>query len=387
MKIAGIIAEYDPFHNGHKWHIRQTRSLTGCDWVVACVDGHFTQRGEPAVLSRWDRARMALACGADAVFELPTLYALRPADAFARGGVAILDGLGVDALSFGSEITDMPTLEALASLRGDEPEALSEAIRLKLAEGKSHARARGEAVSERLGLDYGVVNSPNAVLATEYIRAIRERGSGMRPVVIPRQGGYHDEKLGEFASASAIRRAWQDGRREEALKAIPEAARPWAVPDAMHPMDDMLLYRLRGMSEEEIALLPDVAEGLERRVYRLCREASGREALLDALKCKRYTRARLSRILTCALLGLTRALVEAAPEPRYARLIGIRPGAEPLLKALSERATLPIVSRASDLMGDACFELEQRATDIWSLLHDEPGKRVAGRELTERFVR
>ena len=109
MRIAGIIAEYNPFHRGHAWHIARTREA-GCDRVIVCMDGHFTQRGEAAILSRWDRARMALACGADAVFELPTLFAVRTADAFARGGVGILAGLGVDVLSFGSEITDRDPL-------------------------------------------------------------------------------------------------------------------------------------------------------------------------------------------------------------------------------------------------------------------------------------
>ena len=385
MKIAGIIAEYDPFHNGHAWHIEQTRRLTGCDGVIVCMDGHFTQRGEPAALSKWDRARMALACGADAVFELPTLFAVRSADAFARGGVAILNGLGADVLSFGSEIDDLALLKALAELRRSEPAALSESIRRKLAEGKSHARARGEAVSEYLGIPRDAVNRPNAVLAAEYLRAIEDLGSAMTPLIVPRRGDYHDEALGEYASASAIRAAWRRG--EGALEAIPEAARPWAIPDAMHPMDDLLLYRLRGMDAEELAALPDVGEGLEHRLYRLCREAPGREALLEALKCKRYTRARLSRLLTHALLGMDRAHIEAVPAPPYARLIGIRRGSEALLREIKARATLPVVSGGASLKGDPCFELECRATDAWSLLHDAPALRRAGREMTEGMVK
>ena len=168
--------------------------------------------------------------------------------------------------------------------------------------------------------------------------------------------------------------------------AIPPAARPWANPEALHPMDDMLLYRLRQMTAEEMAALPDVGEGLENRLHRLCREASGREALLEALKCKRYTRARLSRMLTHALIGIDRTALAAVPQPTYARLIGMRRGAEPLLRALKARATLPIVSNAGDLRGDACFEWECRATDTWALLHDNPGLRAAGREYVEKFV-
>ena len=387
MRIAGIIAEYNPFHAGHLWHVRETRRLSGCDWVVACMDGHFTQRGEPAMFSKWARARMALACGVDAVFELPALFAVRTADAFARGGVAILDGLGVDALSFGSEIGEVELLKELAALREREPEALSRNVREKLAAGKSHARARGEAVSEYLGLDYDRVNRPNAVLAAEYLRAIDTLGAGLEPVVVMRRGDYHEQALGEYPSAAAIRAAFARGEAGAALACIPQAARAWAVPDALHPMDDMLLYRLRAMARAELAALSDVGEGLEQRVFRLCREASGREALLEALKCKRYTRARLSRMLAHALLGTDRALLEDVPLPRYARLLGMRRGAEPLLRELSARARLPIVSSAAALRGDPCFEAECRATDAWALLHDDPRERRAGREYTEKFVR
>lgn len=387
MRIAGIIAEYNPFHNGHALHIWRTREVTGCDYVVACMAGHFTQRGEPAILSKWARARMALACGADAVFELPALFAVRTADAFALGGSAILDGLGADALSFGSEIADLGLLRALAELRRSEPEAFSACVRRKLDAGMSHPRAWGEAAGEALSLPPEAVNRPNLILAAEYLRALEKLGSRMEPVAVRRAGEYHGAALGEFASATAVRAAFARGERDAALAAIPEAARPFAEPDALHPMDDVLLLRLRGMTPDEIAALPDVAEGLEHRLYRLCRETGSREALLDALKCKRYTRARLSRLLTHALLGMDAALLRDHPAPTYARLLGARADAGPLLKELDRRAKLPVVTSAAALRGDACFDLECRATDIWALLHDDPALRLPGREFTEKFIR
>lgn len=387
MRIAGIIAEYNPFHNGHAWHVEQTRRRTGCDYVVACMAGHFTQRGEAAPWSKWARARMALASGVDAVFELPALFAVRTADAFAAGGVAILGGLGCDWLSFGSETEDMALLRQLADLRAGEPEALSARIREKLDAGLSHARARGEAVAERLGLSPEAVNQPNLILAAEYLRAIEAGGFAMRPVAIERRGAYHGEAVGEFASAGAIRAAFGRGEAAQALAAMPERARAYATPDAMHPMDDLLLAALRRMTIGQMSALPDVGEGLEHRLYAACREASGREDLLEALKCKRYTRARLSRLLAHALLGVDRALVQAHPAPTYARLLGMREGAEPLLKALDERASIRVASGASALRGDSVFELECRATDTWALLHDDPASRRMGREYTERFIK
>ena len=387
MKIAGIIAEYNPFHNGHAWHVHETRRLTGCDYVIACVDGHFSQRGEPSLFSKWNKARMALACGVDAVFELPALFAVRTADAFARGGVAILGGLGVDILSFGSEVDDFQTLQKLAELAESEPTSISNAIQAGLDRGESHARARGNAIAACLGLSPEVVNRPNLILASEYIRAIRAMGFPMQTVVVKRRGGYHDATLSDFASASAIRAALQRGEADVLTRCVPEAARPFAVQEQLHSMDDLLLYRLRSLSLSDMAGLPDVSEGLEHRLYRLCRETSTRAELLAKLKCKRYTHARLSRLLTHALLGFTRELLAAHPVPTYARLIGLRRGAEPLLKELSRRATLPMLTSARDLRADLIFQMECQATDLWALLHDNSAQRLPGRELTEKLVR
>ena len=385
MKIAGIIAEYNPFHNGHAWHIAETRRLTGCQYVVVCMDGHFTQRGEAAVLSKWDRAACALRCGADAVFELPALFAIRSADAFARGGVGVLGGLGVDALSFGSELMDLSLIEKLADIHKKEPTSVSNDVREGLSAGMSHARAWGEAVSRYLGVPAEALNSPNLILAAEYVRTIRESFPDMVPLAVQRRGGYHDDALGTFASASAIRRAFDRGDIDAALACLPEAAR--MTPDSMHPMDDLLLYRLREMSPEALAALPDMSEGLEHRLYRACRAAATREGLLEMLKCKRYTRARLSRMLTHAALGMTREMTDTYPAPAYARLLGARRDAEPLLRELKQRARIPVVSNPGQLRDDPVFQLECRATDLWALLHDDPERRLPGREFTEKFIR
>ena len=384
MKIAGIIAEYDPFHNGHAFHIAQTRRRTGCDYVAVCMDGHFTQRGEPALFSRWNRARMALKCGADAVFELPTLFAVRSADAFARGGVAILGGLGADVLSFGCETEDLEILRKMAELRENEPESVSDAVKTNLGLGMNHARAWGKAVANYLGLRSDFANRPNLILATEYLRAMDALCPGMEALAIRREGDYHGDALGPFASASAIRGAIGRGEMAAALECVPEEARPHAVAEALHPMDDLLMDRLRRMTLRDMAALPEVSEGLEQRLFRLCRQTAGRQALLEAMKCRRYTHARLSRLLTHALLELTREAADAHPLPACARLIGMRRDAGPLLRELKARARLPIVSNPTEIRDDPVFQLECRATDLWALLHDDPALRLPGREFTEK---
>ena len=388
MKIAGVITEYNPFHNGHAHHLKETRRRGNCDYVVVCMDGSFTQRGEPACMDKWARARLALKCGADAVFELPALWALQPADGFARGGVAVLGGLGCDLLSFGSEETDINLLKTLADMGENEPPELRAALREGLAAGKSHARARGEAIAELLGVDAALLNSPNLILGTQYLREIRAQNMKMEPLPIKRIGNYHDAALGDFASATAIRAAIHDGKMEEARFCVPEPAREeLRRAGRLHAMDDLLLHTLRGMPPEKIAEIPGVGEGLEQRIARCAAEAAGREELLEALKCKRYTRARLSRICACALLKMTKSTMESHAKPEYARLIGMREDARPLLRELKARSRLPIVSDAAQLRGDAVFDLECRATDLRALLCDEPSERRAGQEFTRKFVR
>lgn len=390
MKIAGVIAEYNPFHSGHAYHLQKTREQTGCDYIVVCMDGSYTQRGTSARLSKWDRARMALRCGADAVFELPALFAVRTADVFALGGMAVLGGLGVDVLSFGNETDDAELLMNLAELRESEPDEVAAAVRQNLDLGMAHARAWGTAVSDYLGVDSEKLNAPNMILGAEYIRAIRTLGFNMEICPVVRKGSYHDESLSGkgFASATAIRAAMANGRLADALNSIPAPARDILQnAGTMHAPDDLLLHRLRTMTESEIAALPDIAEGLERRVKQCAETTATAEELIETVKCKRYTRARLSRLTAHALLGLTQEFAQSHPAPTYARLIGTRTEAKPLLAELKKRAHLPIVSDPVKLKDNPIFQLECRATDLRALQCDKKEDRRSGQEFTQKFVR
>lgn len=388
MKIAGIIAEYNPFHNGHALHVEKTRAATKADYVVAVMSGAFTQRGEVALVDKWRRARMALGSGVDMVVELPAMYAVRPAQIFARGGVSLMQALGVHVISFGAETGDMAQLTQMARLMADEPPALRARIRARLDAGQSHARARGEAVAEMLSIAPEQVNRPNTALALEYLVANERLDRPMEAVAIAREGDYHDLALGEIASASAIRGA----AKARGVQAVEGSMPPHAhallaeapALAAQERLDALLLDRLRTMERAQIAALPDVNEGLEMRIARYAREAASREELMALVKCKRYTMARISRVLTYALLGLTADL--AAPYERgapYARVLGFRQSARPLIRHMQQVAALPIVTDPVPLKGDACFGLEQRATDLWGLATDHAPYRRAGCDLTE----
>ncbi|NLF27889.1 MAG: nucleotidyltransferase family protein [Clostridiales bacterium] len=381
LKIAGVIAEYNPFHNGHRHHIEQTRERTDCDFVVCAMAGHFTQRGEPAALSKWARARMALLSGVDAVFELPALFAVRTADWFALGGTSVLGGLGCDFLSFGSEVDDPALLNRLSDLRLREPGDVSEGVRRRLDLGMSHARARGEAVAEHLNLQPGALNLPNATLAVEYLSAMKRLDCPMEPVIIARRNDYHGTGLSKICSATAIRRALARG--EDASFAVPEACRELLPTAPRLPLDMLALHRLR----QGNLSLPDAGEGLDQLLTRAARESGTVDEMIDRVKSRRYTRARITRAVAHAMCGLTAELAEALDRPPYARLLGMREGARPLIKELSRRAMgIALASDPAELCGDECFRLECRFTDIWALGEPDPSRRRAGREFTERFV-
>lgn len=388
MNICGVIAEYNPFHNGHKYHLAEARRLSGCDYLIAVMGGAFSQRGEVMLLDKWTRARMALENGADLVVELPALFAVRSADFFALGGVQILSGLGATSVCFGCETADIGLLNRILDLLSDEDDLMKEAIRLRLAQGQSHVRARGEAAAERLCLPSDVISQPNTALALEYLRVNRSLPCPMDVHVVPRTGGYHDPALSTLASASAIRAAVFRGDTEAVRSAMPPSAYsrllsaiPGRIAD-MTRLDALLIDRLRSFP---IETLPDVGEGLENRVAKCAENAGSRDSLLAALKCKRYTYARLSRLCAHAMLGLTRDMALRHPVPTYARVLGFRSDAGPLLTHL-KAASLPLVTRPSRLREDEAFLLERRATDLQSLCFRDESARKAHRDLTEKMV-
>ncbi len=387
MTVAGIISEYNPFHAGHARHIEKTRCA--CDFVVCAMAGAFTQRGEPAAFDKFARARMALEGGADAVFELPAVYVVRAAADFALGGVVTLGSLGVDLLSFGCETDDIGFISRIADISDDEPSEVRDGIRARLKEGKSFARARGEAISEYLGIDNDSLDRPNLSLAVEYVKCLKRLFPRVSPFAVKRGTEHRDKVLREFSSAAAIRLALLDGRADAALAALPESVQGMAASEAREGMsnpsalDDIALYKLRGMSVDEARTLPDAGEGLIERVLKLSRECASIEELTVRAKCKRYTRARISRLITQALLDMPQ---KAPAEPPYLRLLGFRESARPLITELNRRSNGSICADASRIAMNPCFMLETRATDLWGLTTQNPKYRVSGRDRTEKFI-
>lgn len=380
MKITGIIAEYNPLHAGHLRHMALARERTGCDYIVCVMSGSFTQRGEPAAMDKFARAELALRAGADAVAELPAVYAVRPAQQFAMGGVDILCDLGIDCLSFGCETEDLRALDALSRLQ-DDP-ALSEKLRENLAQGKSYPRALSEAAP---GMD-ALLRCPNAVLGAEYLRQLRRRGSSAEICPVLRDAPYHSDGA-DTHSASGVRQLLRDGKPEEAIRELPEDLkeiyrRETAFSYREDALDAYILMRLRTMDPDSVAT-PDAAEGLAQRIKKLAQTTPCVSALIEEAKCKRYTRARICRVLVSAYLDLP-AVPENAP---YLRLLGTRKEASPLLKELDRRSGGRLVTSAAELRDHPVFRAECRATDLWGLGSENPAYRTAGREFTAKFLR
>lgn len=391
MKTVGIVAEYNPFHNGHKYHIEEAKRLSNAERAVIVMSGSFVQRGEPACADKFKRAGWAIENGADAVIELPDVFAVSCAERFASGAVRILSGLGtVDSICFGSETGDLNTLLSAANASA-EGTAFSEMMRA----GAPYPAAMAGAM--------GLSLSPNDILGIEYIRAVKKICPSMAIIAVKREGsGYADTDLKEgFSSAGAIRRVLdrysetaklsasefdllQTTLPRKVLDEISELIKRGCFPATFSGCSDAIMYRLRCMDADEILRLPEISEGLENLFYKHCRDSSDVDEMLYKVKSKRYTMARLKRICICALLGIDRELQDEAAnsdDALYARVLAVRKGSEDILSEMKERSRLPLIIQSSDR--EALPPPASRIEAVSSLAH---GLRSIGQPYDKAFV-
>lgn len=385
MKVAGIIVEYNPFHKGHEYHIAETRRVTGADFVVAVMSGNFTQRGIPACLDKFTRAECALSCGADVVLELPFCYATGSAEYFAEGAVTILNRLGiVDSLCFGTE-ADVPIslYTETAAFLCEEPQEYKKALQDGLRSGMTFPEARAEAARPYLCKEaLALLASPNATLGLEYCKALYRKKSTITPYAIARVGsGYHDESLDTkgFSSATALRSLLIDGEHfpEEFLSNIPAPAAAHLVAKPYAPVfaeDFLLLYRYAiRQNLDRLTQFADVSPELAGRLKKRF-PACDYEDFLAHLKTRQYTRTRVERCLLHLLLGVTKEALESfrKEETCYARILGFKEHATPVLKRMKECATLPVLTKLAQ-KNKRCNALENNllsydiaATDLYN---------------------
>ena len=396
MHIAGIVAEYNPFHTGHGYQLFATRQALGEDCaVVAVMSGNWVQQADCAVADKWLRARLALLGGVDLVLELPTVYATASAEQFAKGAAGLLEGCGVvDYLSFGSECGQVEPLRAAARCL-DSPECQA-AIRRRAGMGENFAACRQAAVEERAGRETAnLLARPNNNLGVEYIRALNALGSRIHPMTVLRRGAEHGGLVPSrdgacppaFLSATQIRLDLQQGRWDQAEPYLIPGARPLleqsaSPPPSLSQVSRALLAMVRTMGAEDWARLPDsgAGEGLPRRLERAGRSCTSMEEFFRLAKTRRYTHARLRRLVLRAYLGITGADIPASPS--YLRVLGFNLRGQELLGQMKRKAALPILTKpahARELTapGRKLFALEARCTDLYDLCRNHipaPGR-------------
>lgn len=406
MKVTGIIAEYNPFHNGHLRQIEAARA-EGADFVIAAMSGDFVQRGEPAVFDKYTRAHMALAAGADLVLELPACFATASAEDFAGCGVALFTALGVvDTLSFGTECGDLSVLGSLAGVLVREPEPFTRVLRERLRAGASFPEARADALlscPEVSAKARELLLQPNNILALEYLKAIQKQGSPLRPVTLIRTGaGYHERRLSPDdgpVSASALRTELARQQRAGLPFSVPEAALPKTALRALYtegalsaPLfpDDfsaplacrLLTADYRG---EELTEFADVSQELAARLKRLALSPASFTETAAAIKTRSYTAVRINRALLHILLSV-RAEENARRKENgfvfFARVLGFRKSAEPLLSQIKRTSSIPLVTKVPDalktLSPDAAAALRQDlyVSHFWQTVAALKGRRV-----------
>lgn len=391
MKTVGIIAEYNPFHNGHAYQITKAKELTGADYVVAVMSGNFVQRGQPAVMEKSLRTEAALLCGADVVLELPVHYASASAEYFASGAVALLHKLGVvDALCFGSECGDIGRLSGLANVLLTEDETFKNLLTKRLKEGVSYPQARNDAlctVFPQLSDELSLLKHPNNILGLEYLKALKKRNSQIRPYTVPRMGsGYHNESLDSpYSSALAIREAMTTGKplcsvKEQVPPAVHELmARHYEKSFPIFPNDLSLLlsYKLLQEQDGDFSIYFGIDKDFSDRLHKFLPAYIDYISFCEKLKTKNVTYTKVSRSLLHILLNIKQADMDifcAQDYVYYARMLGFRKEAAPLLSAMKANTGIPLLSKLADAKEriaseNGCRMLEQDilASHIYAL--------------------
>ena len=367
-EVLGIIGEYNPFHNGHLYHIAKSKEETGAQYVVCVISGNFVQRGDTSIINKWAKAKMALEGGADLVIELPTIYSISSAENFAEGAIKILNSLKiVDTISFGMEANDVSILNNIANVLYAEPKEYTTMLAHELQKGNSFPKARENALLMYLNdiKKYAnVLSGSNNILGIEYLKALKRTKSNITPVGIKREKVLYKDQymVDEFASATAIRRMLMTRQFDDVRKSIPktsykilgeELKQGHYVLD-LFKFEKEILYQLRKMTVEEIKKLPDVSEGLENSIKNAADSCNSLNELINIVKSKRFTQTRIMRILLYALLEIDKKQMETSRKIiPYTRVLGMNEKGKQLISEITKaNPKINIVTSVKKYMDD-----------------------------------
>ncbi|WP_075981033.1 nucleotidyltransferase [Bacillus massilinigeriensis] len=381
MKAVGVIVEYNPFHNGHAFHLEQSKEISKSDIVIAVMSGNFLQRGEPALVSKWTRTEMALAAGIDIIFELPYQFATQKAETFANGAVSILAAAGCDSLCFGSEAGSInPFIQTLSFLE-EKNEEYQMQMKKFMNMGYSYPRAASQAFHE-LGPNEDILDlsKPNNILGYHYLKSVHSQKLPLNVLTVSRKNAdYHDEHFSSetIASATSIRKALFEDKNEmnHIRKLVPNSTFERLVQykkeiGAFHQWEDywdLFKYQLISLSAAELKEIYEVEEGIENRVLSAGLKATSFTDFMNLLKTKRYTWTRLQRMCVHILTNTKKEEMRIAEEnPSYLRLLGMSDKGRKYLKGKREQLSLPLISKLSSFQKDT-IQLDIKASRIYAL--------------------
>ena len=351
-RVLGIIAEYNPFHNGHMYHLQKAKEQSGAQYCICVMSGNFVQRGNTSIVNKWKKAEMALLNGVDLVIELPTIYSVASAEGFSLGAIKLLNNLKiVDAISFGTETSDFAALNNISSIVNEEPMKYKSILNSELKKGLSFPKARENALMLYLNDNKrydNILNTPNNILAIEYLKALKKIKSTIQPIPVKREKVYYNDNVivDEFASATAIRKLLKNEEFSEIRKVVPKSTYQILEKETelgnvvldLSRYEKEIIYNLRRMTISEIAELPDVNEGLEHSLKNAANYSNDITNLINIVKTKRYTVTRIQRILICALLGITKRDVGMAKKTEpYIRVLGFNEKGKELISRINKQ--------------------------------------------------
>ena len=408
-KVLGIVCEYNPFHNGHLYHIIQSKKITGADYTIAIMTGNFAQRGDVSIVDKWAKTEMALLGGVDLVIELPVLYSISSAENFADGAIKILNSLKiVDNIAFGSETKDINLLDRIAEVLCNEPKEYRTLLSHELSKGLSYPKARENALMMYLNdvrRFANVMSSPNNILGIEYLKALRKSKSNILPICIPRVGAGHNDTTysKNIASATAIRNlvAANQYNTLDFKRLVPistysiltENIKKGHVVNSLTNYEKEILYTFRKMSIEEIANLPDVSEGLEYKLKNAANSCNSLIEFFNIVSSKRYAKTRISRILVYGLLGITKKDIALSKSTTpYVRVLGFNENGRKLLSMISQaNPKLPLITSVKKFEEanknknlQTMLEKDIWATDVYTLGYEFDS--WAGLDYTQRLI-
>ncbi|MBQ3408689.1 MAG: nucleotidyltransferase [Clostridia bacterium] len=405
--VLGIVAEYNPFHNGHAYHLEKAKDKSEAQYSVCVISGNFVQRGNSSVLNKWKKAEMALLNGVDLVIELPTIYSVSSAEGFSFGAMKILNSLNIiDSISFGTETDDYGALNNIASVVCDEPKQYKDMLSSELKKGFSFPKARENALmlyfnnNERYA---NILNGPNNILAVEYLKSLKKIKSKIQPIPVKREKVYYNDNqiVDEFASATAIRKLLRDNDFREIRKVVPNStyeilSRETELGNIILDLsyyEKQIIYTLRKMSVDEIKEIPDVNEGLENSIKNAACYTNNLSDFIDIVKSKRYTQSRIQRILICVLLGITKKDAEMARRATpYIRVLGFNENGRELLSRIKKaNPRLPVITSVKKFKDtntnktyNRILDIDMLATDIYTMACKNDC--IAGLDYTKNLV-